>query len=572
MKLKNVKIGSKLVSSYVIVALLCAVVGVMGIVKIKEIDRADTLLYEHITVPLGDVTRLTSTFQQVRVNIRDYIHAQSDEDERMKREAITTLCANFNDEMQKYKSSVLNANNLAQADKTQKLFEHYMSFMPETEGYVKAKEHEKAAAMLKNAAWVKAAGDIDNAMREIVEINIAAARKVADNNSSVAHNASLVMILIGVVAVAFALTIGIVISRGITIPLAKGVGFAEKLASGDLMAKIDIDQKDEVGVLAQAMQNMANKLREVSTVVMIGADNILSASIQISASSQQMSQGSNEQASSAEEISSAMEQMVANIQQNTDNSQQAEKIALVGADGIKHGSEVTVKAVQSMKQIADKVKIIGDIAFQTNILALNAAVEAARAGEHGRGFAVVAAEVRKLAERSRVAADEIDRLTMMGVKEAEDAGKLLADIVPEIEKTARLVQEISAASVEQRAGAEQINSAIQQLNVVVQQNAAGSEELASSSEEMSSQAEQLTESISFFKLDHFKTSVKAKKSDVSGMRSKYDKIKQIEQELENSHSMKGATISLRKDERGSASNAHIDKVLAFDRDSEYGDF
>ncbi|HPN22229.1 MAG TPA: methyl-accepting chemotaxis protein, partial [Tenuifilaceae bacterium] len=214
-----------------------------------------------------------------------------------------------------------------------------------------------------------------------------------------------------------------------------------------------------------------------------------------------MSQGSNEQASSTEEVSSAMEQMVANIQQNTDNSQQAEKIALVGAESVKRGSGATFKSVESMKQIADKVKIIGDIAFQTNILALNAAVEAARAGEHGKGFAVVASEVRKLAERSRVAADEIDILTKNGVKEAEDAGRLLSDIVPEIEKTARLVQEIAAASLEQRSGAEQINNAIQQLNVVVQQNAAGSEELASSSEEMSSQAEQLSEAVAYFKLD-----------------------------------------------------------------------
>lgn len=574
MKLKNIKIGRKLLASYVIIAALCAVVGLMGISKIKEIERADTQLYEHITVPLGYVTHLTSTFQQIRVNIRDFIHAKDDAAKNTKLGNINSLTAKFNEEIKLYQSKILSEQNRVQSNVTLKLFEHYMSFLPEVERYVMGNEYDKAVAMLSNAEWIKAAGDIDDAMNEIVVINIDAAKLMANSNTAVANNASIVMILIVAIAVLFALIIGIVISRGITIPLAKGVNFAEKLSEGDLMANMDIDQKDEIGVLAKSMQNMATKLREVCTVVMTGADSILAASIQISSSSQQMSQGSNEQASSAEEVSSSMEQMVANIQQNTDNSQQAEKIAMVGAEGIKRGSEVTVRAVESMKQIADKVKIIGDIAFQTNILALNAAVEAARAGEHGKGFAVVAAEVRKLAERSRVAADEIDRLTKMGVKEAEDAGKLLADIVPEIEKTARLVQEISAASMEQRSGAEQINSAIQQLNVVVQQNAAGSEELASSSEEMSSQAEQLTESISFFRLEHVKSSVRAKKVGLTGVRSKHDKIKHIEQSLlhSNNGNGKGARISMQKDSDISSAKASIDKVLTLEGEDEYEDF
>jgi methyl-accepting chemotaxis protein len=308
-------------------------------------------------------------------------------------------------------------------------------------------------------------------------------------------------ILIGVV---LALILGVFISRIITRGINKSVEFAETISNGDLTLNIEkayLKRNDEIGQLSRSLQFMVDKLREIVATIQAGANNILSASIQISSSSQQMSQGSNEQASSTEEVSSSMEQMVANIQQNTDNSKQAEKIALVGTESIKRGSDATIKSVESMKQIADKVKIIGDIAFQTNILALNAAVEAARAGEHGKGFAVVAAEVRKLAERSRIAADEIDGLTKNGVKEAEDAGLLLSDIVPEIEKTARLVQEIAAASIEQNSGAEQINNAIQQLNVVVQQNAASSEELASSSEEMSSQAEQLAESVAFFKVE-----------------------------------------------------------------------
>jgi methyl-accepting chemotaxis protein len=203
-----------------------------------------------------------------------------------------------------------------------------------------------------------------------------------------------------------------------------------------------------------------------------------------------------------------MEEMVANIQQNTENAQQTQKIALNAAEGINQINIASAQTLQYMLEIADKVSIIGEIARQTNILALNAAVEAARAGEHGKGFAVVAAEVRKLAERSQASAVEIDSLTKTSVRVTEDAGKLMALIVPEISKTARLIQEIASASVEQNSGADQVNSAIQQLNQVTQQNAAASEEVATSSEELSGQAEQLLERVRFFRLIGKSTSSK----------------------------------------------------------------
>ncbi|MFZ5758272.1 MAG: methyl-accepting chemotaxis protein [Thermodesulfobacteriota bacterium] len=274
---------------------------------------------------------------------------------------------------------------------------------------------------------------------------------------------------------------------------------AKQIAQGNLM--VDLKKRSDKDELMESLAAMVEKLKGVVMEVQVAADNVAAGSQQLSATAQHMSQGATEQAASAEEISSSMEEMASNIRQNTDNAMQTEKIAVKSATDAREGGKAVSETVAAMKQIATKISIIEEIARQTNLLALNAAIEAARAGEHGKGFAVVASEVRKLAERSQAAAGEISKLSTSSVAIAEEAGEMLNKMLPDIQRTAELVQEISAASKEQDAGAEQINKAIQQLDQVIQQNAGAAEEMASTTEELSSQAEQLKGTIAFFTLE-----------------------------------------------------------------------
>ena len=274
---------------------------------------------------------------------------------------------------------------------------------------------------------------------------------------------------------------------------------AKKVSHGNLM--VELKKRSENDDLMESLAAMVAKLKEVVMEVQSAADNVASGGQEMSATAQEMSQGATEQAASAEEVSSSMEQMASSIRQNTDNAMQTEKIAIKSASDAKEGGKAVTATVAAMKEIATKISIIEEIARQTNLLALNAAIEAARAGEHGKGFAVVASEVRKLAERSQSAAGEISQLSTSSVAIAEQAGDMLNRMLPDIQKTAELVQEISASSKEQDTGAEQINKAIQQLDQVIQQNASAAEEMASTTEELSSQAEQLKATIAFFSLD-----------------------------------------------------------------------
>ena len=344
------------------------------------------------------------------------------------------------------------------------------------------------------------AQDVMGIVEQLIQINERISGQAVAEGAADAAMAQIVAIAGIVIGVILALALGTLLTMAITRPVNKGVRFSEDLSEGDLDAHLDVDQKDEIGVLGRAMQDMQAKLREIVGEVKSASENVASGSEELSASAEQMSQGATEQAAAVEEVSSSMEEMTANIKQNADNAAQTEKIAQQAAKDAQEGGQAVTQTVAAMKQIAEKISIIEEIARQTNLLALNAAIEAARAGDAGKGFAVVAAEVRKLAERSGTAATEISELSSSSVQVAEQAGEMLQKIVPDIQRTAELIQEINAASREQSIGVEQINKAIQQLDQVIQQNASAAEEMASTSEELSSQAEELQATMAFFKM------------------------------------------------------------------------
>lgn len=290
-----------------------------------------------------------------------------------------------------------------------------------------------------------------------------------------------------------------VLSNSIGKPIAEGIAMAEKVAAGDLTVSIKSDRTDEVGRLATALNKMTQNLNTLILDIIQTSHEIISSSETLNNKAMELAEGANQQASSAEEVSSSMEEMHANIQQNTENSRETESISTQAAKAMIESNEKAKEAAQNLEEITSKISIIKDIAFQTNILALNAAVEAARAGQEGRGFSVVAAEVRKLAERTQVAAQEITKASGITLNSSNEASELIEGITPQIEKTAGLIREISAASIEQVTGVEQINLALQELNQVTQRNAANADDISNAAQELQIYSKRLARSIKNFK-------------------------------------------------------------------------
>ncbi|HUW42111.1 MAG TPA: methyl-accepting chemotaxis protein [Rectinemataceae bacterium] len=495
------KIGMKLITGFIAVALIGAVVGLFGIINMNNINSIATQSYQQMTVPLGQMVLIATRSQRIRVNLLECT-SQTGADFAGSVATIHDLQKQVADNASLFKATIT-----SQAG--QKAFADFMAATDNYYGYV-----DRVFALVKAgkgaAAWALASGPADTAAAtQYTAFDKLTTRKLADAKDNdlaidvVESKADMTLIILCALGALMSIALGFFLSRSVTKPLTEAVALAGVIASGDLRTDVherNLRRVDEIGALAKALSEMTSRLREIIASLQVSGANVNSGSQQISSTAQQLSQGAAEQAAAAEEVSSSVEEMGSTIKQNADNSNAAEGIARKSAADAQKGGGAVGDTVTAMRDIAGKIGIIEEIARQTNLLALNAAIEAARAGEAGKGFAVVASEVRKLAERSQTAAGEISELSARSVAVAEDAGRLIAAIVPDIQKTADVVQEISSASKEQSAGVEQIGKAVMQLDSVIQQNASASEEMASMAEELSGQSEQMAQALTYFKL------------------------------------------------------------------------
>ena len=509
----NLKIGAKLVSTFVIVALLAGVVGIVGIFNIKQVNKNYTELYQNFGIATANIGKASTDFNSIRAATRDILLSDSAEDRKnynnlikdldtdiqknlkalynsLKTEDGQKVYTELNENLNKYneiRDRVINMSIAGQNDEARKLF-----YKEGAEPAKLAKQYIDELFDLKETGGVQRAEEY-----------------ARDTDTTV-----YMMLSVVVIAVIAAVILGIFISRIISVPVNKLVIAAEKIADGDLNVEVKQNSRDEIGMLASAFKRMSDNLNDVISSISTAAEQVSAGSRQVSDSSVELSQGATEQASSIEELTASLEEISTQTRLNSENAAQAsslaENVKTIALNGNKHMKEM-LNAMDdindSSSNISKIIKVIDEIAFQTNILALNAAVEAARAGQHGKGFAVVAEEVRNLAARSANAAKETTdmiegsiRKVEGGTKIANETAEALGLIVDGVAKAADLVGNIAEASNEQAAGIEQINQGIMQVSQVIQANSATSEESAAASEELSSQAEVLSEQVERFTL------------------------------------------------------------------------
>ncbi len=497
---KNMKIGVRLGIGFGLVVVLMVAIAAIGITRMAVLNES----LENINKDKWPKVLLLEDglagVNAVGIGARDLLIATDKAGIQSARDRILEGRSSIGKAWDKLKPTLVQPKGVEMFQAILESREKYIAAQDDIIKLAEDGKTEEARAFLE-AEFRPSANEYRKRVNELIQFQGTLMTELGNAAAEQYNQARTLMFGMSVAAFLFAAGIAFWVTRSITRPLGEAVGVANSLSEGDFSVKIEVQSKDETGMLLNAMKNMVEKLAQIITEVRSAADNLSSASEEVSATAQSLSQASSEQAASVEETSASIEQMSASIGQNTENAKVTDGMASKAAKEATEGGEAVKETVNAMKSIAGKIGIIDDIAYQTNLLALNAAIEAARAGEHGKGFAVVAAEVRKLAERSQVAAQEIGELASGSVGMAERAGKLLDEMVPSINKTSDLVQEITAASEEQSAGVGQINTAMSQLNQITQQNASSSEELAATAEEMSSQAEQLQQSMSFFRLE-----------------------------------------------------------------------
>lgn len=510
----NLKIGIKLILGFVVVALIAGGIGVMGVINIQTVDRQDTYLYEKMTVPLGELIYITNTYKGITNDVNAIILSGNGDEISRLEASIQEQNTKFDTNMKSFQTTLISEEGKKLVESVFAEKEKMNKAVAEIIALVRLGKQAEAIALMKNGDYASAVAQMESDFARMIEIKLQVAETTADGNNAIANSSTFMTIVLIVVGMILSILLGIFIASTIKKPIHKMVDASKRMADGDLDVDIDISTKDEIGDLASAFNRMASNINEVMGNINEATEQVASGSRQVSDSSISLSQGATEQASSIEELTASIEQIASQTRLNAENADQANQLAESTKDNANQGNAHMKQMLGSMEDISESsnniskiIKVIDEIAFQTNILALNAAVEAAKAGQNGKGFAVVAVEVRNLAARSASAAKETTALIEGSIKKVEGGTKIanetataLLQIVDSIEKVYTLINNISVASNEQAIGVEQINQGVTQIANVVQSTSATSQETAAASEELASQAEMLKEQVSRFKL------------------------------------------------------------------------
>jgi len=509
----NMKLSTKLILTFIVVAIISGIVGLVGIVNITKINDNDNILYDNMTVPLSEVAEMARLFQRARVNARDLILYEEKADIDQAYSEVVAYLNEIDTISQSFEKTIVQDEVEAAFSEFNVAMKAFKEDLKQVYEISLLNKDDEAFAFTKGEMQ-ETADAVRESIDKLIQFKVVGAQNQSDSNTATAKQATYTMIAIVAAAMLVAIGLGVFVSNIISKPVRTLSAAAEKIADGDLDVYIDIHTKEELGYLAASFNKMTNNLNDLISSINVAAEQVSSGSKQLSDSSIELSQGATEQASTIEELTASLEEISNQTKLNADNSNQANSLAEIAKDNAIKGNNQMKDMLKAMEEINQSsnniskiIKVIDDIAFQTNILALNAAVEAARAGQHGKGFAVVAEEVRNLAARSAAAAKETTEMIADSIKNVEvgtsiakQTSEALNKIVDDVSKVAKLIDEIAIASNEQATGIDQINQGIVMVSNVVQNNTATSEASAAASEELSSQAEMLKQQVAKFKL------------------------------------------------------------------------